>query len=670
MLVSAFGQDWIGGHYANLDRVARDAWSPVVPPVRSQWCEENIRLPADISADPGPYSFVGREYLRDIIDSVDDYEYREVVFIGGTQVGKTEAIRAILTSQGEVDAAPMMLAGPDMIYAREQREFVYKVCEATPALKNRIPPKRARNDRWLDLGRCYVYLAWSGSTQRLSGRPCKIVLCSEVDRWQHSLNLARQRTKAFWRSCVMFEGAPVGESPVLWDLWLNSDRRTFRVQCPVCGHYQELRFFPHADGPFVRCGGVGGLRDDEGNWRSPKKAAELAYYICEKGCRIEQHEKAGMVRRGVWAPEGCDVVDGHVVGTPKYPSRRKGFRVSSLYSPTISFGDAAAEWLTVRDSEEGKLSFFNDWLSLQYETRGKVPLWSSLGVKIRGPFDRGVVSPHAYFITGGADIQEDEIYWSVRAWGEGATSWLVDWGAFRRTVDDDGDVLRDSALQALEKHIFKREWRVAGTNKLGQVAMRLSMFGIDSGFQTRQVQEFVRDLRDARIITVKGDPHLANDEPYRFSLVEKNQRTGKAYIGGLRLWLTNSDFYKGDIQDRWTMKPGDRGFWYATNTPNEDAEQYLRQIANEARITEISPKTKHPKQIWKIINEDIGNHWLDTEVYSAACADMVVERIWDNLAERFQAAAAAEIADERSSGGFISGKGGFIGGSGGGFLKR
>lgn len=669
---SPFSPGWLESHYRHQDNLWWSAWQPEVRPVRSEWCEANIRLPGDISADPGPYSFNGREYLREIIDSIDVSEVREVVFVGGTQIGKTEAIRAMMTSQGEVDAAPMMLAGPDMVYAREQREFVYKVCEASPALRGRIPPQRLRNDRWIDLGKCYVYLAWSGSTQRLSGRSCKVVLCSEVDRWSHSVNLARQRTKAFWRSCVVFEGTPVGESPTLWDLWLKSDRRTFRVPCPVCGHYQELRFFPHTGGAYARCGGVAGMKDREGNWLTPAQAAEKAYYICEKGCRIEQNQKPWMIARGVWAPDGCDVVNGKVVGNPKHPSRRRGYRLSSLYSPTISLGDAAAEWITVRETEEGKQSFFNDWLALRFETRGKVPRWSSLGVKIRGAHGRGVVPPQAVFLTAGADVQENSVYWSVRGWGDGGTSWLVDWGRIERDVDEDGDVIRDSALVKLAETVLNRTWRVAGSNRIGMSELKILRMAIDGGYQLKLIHEFVKRLRDPRVIITKGDPHLANDEPYRFSLVEKNQRTGKAYVGGLRLWLVNSSYYKGDIQDRWQEKIDQPGFWFSTNASNDEAESYLRQITNEARIVEISPKTKHPKEVWKIIDETIGNHWFDTEVYSAACADMVVERVWDNLSERFQAAMSTRGgSDERQSrSSFLAGRSGFIRSSGGSFIRR
>ena len=240
----------------SVGRAADGAWTPRVRPVRSDWCEQNLRLPGDFSSSPGRFSFRGREYQREIIDAVDDVDTREIVLVAAPQIGKTEMLRAIIQSQGEVDAAPMMFAGPDQPYAREQREIIYAGCEASDALRDRIPPPSQRNDRWIDLGKCYVFLAWSGSSQRLSGRSCKVVLCSEVDRWQLPVALAEKRTRAFWNHCVVYEGSPVADSPNAWRLYKESDQRTFRLPCPHCGHYQELRFFRHKEGPYAGAGGV------------------------------------------------------------------------------------------------------------------------------------------------------------------------------------------------------------------------------------------------------------------------------------------------------------------------------------------------------------------------------------------------------------------------------
>jgi len=222
----------------------RTAWLPRPRPVRSAWCAEHIRLPDQVSAQPGPFSFDGREYQPAMLDVIDDPAIREVVIIAAPQVGKTELERAMICSQGEVDRAPMMFAGPDQPYAREQRDNVYAIAEATPALRRRIPPTWRRNDRAIDLQTCLVWLAWSGSTQRLSGRSCKIVLCSEVDRWANDPHLAKKRTAAFWRSCVVYEGSPDRREPLPGPALQGLGSADLALPVPPLRHVPAPAIFP------------------------------------------------------------------------------------------------------------------------------------------------------------------------------------------------------------------------------------------------------------------------------------------------------------------------------------------------------------------------------------------------------------------------------------------
>lgn len=669
MVALADNTTWLNSQLRTVDRVFADTFRPRPRPVRSRWCADNIRLPSDLSATPGAYSFTDREYIREPMDAVDDPAVKEVVLVWATQSGKTTFVEAISASQGAIDAAPMMLAGPDQLYSRDRREMIYKICDVSPVLMNKVPPLRFRNDRWIDLGGCRIYLAWSGSTQRLSGRACKVVLCSEVDRWASSVTLAQERVKAFWSHTVIFEGAPIGISDRLWPLYQQSDRRTFHVPCPRCGHYQELRFFPHGRGhQYAYCGGVGGLVDDEGNSVTPEHGRLNAYYICEKGCRIEAHEKDAMVARGVWCPVGCHVVDGVVTGTPTYSGNRRGYQLNSLYSSQTTIGAMAEKWLLSRDSEDERKRFFNDWLALPFEPRGKVPRWNMLAVQLRGAHDRGVVPAQALFLTCGCDFQEDSTYWIVRAWGEHKTSWLIDFGILKRSASGD-PLLKDTAFIRLRDDVLDRDWQLAGLNPLDQKSLRVCRAGHDSGgHETQLVYEFIQNLGYQHVFAVKGDSAIASSEPYRFSLIEADEQSGKRRKYGARLWLINSSYYKAAIQDRWNMRYGMPGFWYATNQASGgDSETYFRQLTNEVRVRETNKRTGHTKEIWKLVNKDVRSDFLDCEVYSEAMADMVVERQWENLTERFRSAMGLEEQQRRQKAEWEADDNG---GRGGGFVIR
>jgi len=143
-----------------------NAWRPAPRPLRSEWCEANVRLPAETGAQPGKFDVDdGHAYLREIIDAVDDPEVSKITFVGCTQIGKTETTRAIVLSQGEVARAPMMFAGPDQVYAREQRDLIY-------SLRNRSGGTRSRSGS-ATIGRSTWRSAWSTSPGRGASSGCR-----------------------------------------------------------------------------------------------------------------------------------------------------------------------------------------------------------------------------------------------------------------------------------------------------------------------------------------------------------------------------------------------------------------------------------------------------------------------------------------------------------------
>lgn len=613
-----------------------EAWRPAPPVVRSQWCAENLRLPAETAAEPGSFDLDDHRYLVEILDAVDDPEVRKIVVVGATQIGKTELDRAIIASQGEVGRAPMMFAGPDRAYVVEQRDAVYARADLSPALAGRVPPKRFRNDRHIDLERCLVYLAWSGSSQRLSGRACKIVLISEADRWRRPIALAEERTKAFQDSSLVFvEGSPLGASPCLEAEYQATDRRTYRVPCPRCGQFQELRFFPFRHGPHSGRGGVAGLQDAQGQWLSPEEARQSAYYLCIKGCKIPADEQREMVRRGVWAPEGCGVNrSGKVTGKPMAEGceRRRGYRLNSLLQQP--FGRVAEQYLLKRDTTEGLGGFFNDWLGLGFTPRGKTPRWRDLGERLAGTYPRGVVPRGAYFLTGAADVHLRGVWWTVRAWGGHKTSWLIDFGYLAKEAgapgsDDDAGEVLSSDLAKLDAAVLNRHWDVLGETPHGYSRLAVRLFGIDRGYRPTDVDRFVRARKTGRLLAVYGDPHCLPGALYRLHRLERDARSGKLYPQGTDAWGIDTTAYKGEIHDRWTADRTQPGAWWLPEdiieTPG--GEDYLRQVVNERR--ELVPLHGRKQVRFVVIATETGCHCGDTETYSAALADMVTGGQWD-----------------------------------------
>jgi len=300
-----------------------------------------------------------------------------------------------------------------------------------------------------------------------------------------------------------------------------------------------------------------------------------------------------------------------------------------------SHGDAAA-WQ----------NFINNWVGSKFTPQTKTPPWTVLGRRLRGHHARGQVASRAFFVTLGADVQEDCVYWIARAWGEAASSWLVDWGCLHKRIDPSGGTRRDSHLAQLDA-LITREWPLAGVNPMQQTALPTLRTAIDTGHHPLLVHNFARQYHSERVLCVAGDSSPTAGQPWSFNVVEKNLRTGKPYPGGMRRWALNTDYFKTDLQDRWTLDRDDSGAWLVPDLPLDALADYLKQVANEGKVPRTDKKGRTQLQ-WVVLQPGLGNHYWDCEVYARAAAEMVVGTVWTDLAVRFQPPAPPREDDDRS----------------------
>lgn len=626
---------------AALHEAFADAWRPRPAISLADWAASELRLPAEVSATPGPYDLRRYSYWRGVLDAADDPEVEEIVMMASTQVGKTTCLIAILLALGYLQPAPAMLAAPDKDALKELRAKVYAIADATPALRDSLPAARLRNDRWLDLGDARAYLGYAFNTQTLSGKSCRTVLCTEVDRWRKTLThgdpslIVGERVKAFHRSLIVRESTPSDEHSRIYHAYKQSDERRFLVPCPACGHWQELRFWPLKKGPFAGCGGVAGLKNDKGEWLTPDEARAAAHYLCETGCRIESDAKSAMVEQGRWIPKGQSIDrKGKLTGKPLKSKRIWGARLNSLYAETVSFGRMAAKFLDCRGKQASLQVFLNDWCATRFMQRGKTPQWRKLGLRLRGDNAPGVVPSWALFLTAAADPGKGYVRWTVRAWGADSTSTLVAYDTTRM----DG-TKRLSHLLALGPAVLDREWPLAAPNPLGDKSLRVSMLGVDVGYRPHQVHEWWRglaaDLR-RRVRQVAGKAELPDDAPWRAKIVERSAREpGKVYAGGQQRWEINRGIYSAEVHDRWKIPRGESGAWLVPNVEPGQLELYLQEITNEAPVRRPN-KRGRMLTIWEKIRTSVGNHYGDCAAYELAIADMLVDRNWTDVLGRLR----------------------------------
>ena len=203
-----------------------------------------------------------------------------------------------------------------------------------------------------------------------------------------------------------------------------------------------------------------------------------------------------------------------------------------------------------------------------------------------------VVPKWAKLLTGGVDVQETCLYWTIRAWGNYLTSQNIAHG------------------QALSFNEVDQVMNLQYVTEDGE-PMIVNLCLIDSGDQTDDVYDFCASRGDYAL-PVKGSSHAQLSQ---FKLSKINKVESSAY--GMTLVLVDGDKYKDLIAGR-MMRENGRGSWmvYA----GCDLE-YAKQVTAEHKVNVKTPNGI--KQIWKPKSTHRDNHYLDCEVYAAAAADMM-----------------------------------------------
>lgn len=584
----------------------------------------------------------GRPWWREILEAIGDPNVRTIAIPASTQVGKTLALCAAILYLVRNAPAAALVVLPTEPDAREFRERLYALAAASGM---QIPPEHKWNMRHIQIDGMRIYLAWSGSRQRMRGRRCKYVFLTEIDVYDRGrggggdpIESAKQRVKAFPRHLILVETSPIPEVSRIETIEQEPERqrRRWHGRCPHCGTYQELRFFPHQDADRKGRGGFAAVFDAAGRCRDPDTARKEAAYTCEKGCTITQAEKDAFVTTGRWVPAGCRIdAAGQVTGTPTRPNRDLGFHLWAVHSPA-TWATIAGEYAKAH-RDGGIPDWWQNWFGRCFHSHGQLPTWEQLGRKLQVPYyERAQIPADAWFLTAGCDVQEREVYAVVRAWGDAQTSWLCDWWTLERRPGDETEVIK-SDLAQLDAEVLDRWFPVVnGRNPRGRDRLQVALLGIDSNYRGPDVHEWARSHgKDVRIRQIRGDGNMPTHERYKMGVVKESRRekddgTGPVvYEGGKEQWSIAVDAFRLLLVDRFRGTSAGPGAWLLPSNILETGSHYLRQLVNEPPVYERG-KDGRPRLTWREIDKTLGHDFWDCEVYAAALAQMVVDQLPNN----------------------------------------
>jgi phage terminase large subunit GpA-like protein len=549
------------------------------PPERltvSEWADRYRILDAKTSARPGKWRTDATPYLREVMDTFNDLDIEEVVFCCASQVGKTETLNNIMGYIVDQDPSPCLVVYPTLDLAEWVSENrLQPMFKLSPATAEHFQPEDGKRLE-LQFDGMYLVLSGANSPASLASRPVRFVLFDEIDKYPGAskkeadpISLGEERTKTFWNRKVYKVSTPTLEFGPIWQAYQGADvRKGYYVPCPHCGHYLKFQ--------------MSQIKWPEGE-RNPQVVRDIAWYECES-ChgRIEGRHKPQMLRYGEWRAENEPI--GRV--------RSVGYHLNSIYSPWLTFGEVAAKFLAAQNSLDELRNFVNSWLGEPWKDKAHT-LTSDIVLRAKWTHEHGTVPDGAVFLTAGVDVQLDHFWWAVRAWGEGITSWSVDWG-------------RVETWTELEEILVKRLYR----SSTGEFLVALAC--LDSGYRTDEVYEFCSRFPELCKPTKGANKRLR--APYMISSIEKGPWSG------LKLYMVDTHYFKDFVSGRLRRPPGTQGSWMVTA---DCTREYAEHITSEQKIVGQDPKTGKQFEEWRPVSTHAQNHLLDCEVNAALAAELL-----------------------------------------------
>lgn len=467
----------------------------------------------------------------------------------------------------------------------------------------------------------YLALANANAVMDLSMRTTRFGIKDEVSKWQdipgygdpEKLFFGRFTAFRRHRNWKIFQfstpevdsGDDEGEAEGHCRIdrhFRRSDQRFYNVTCPECGQ----RFIHDRDRLIV-------------DLKHPHRSV----YEHECGHHISEAERVIAVRGGQWVP------------TRDVPNHA-GFHYDAFVSLNMSY-EAIAEDVIGAKSESNKKSLFNLDYALPYRFRGDAPEWERLQARVEPHLVRGHVPPRGLLLVGFADVQMRGLWVEIVAYAPNGESWSVD------ALYVDGDTARSdgAVFEQLKRETLDRRFPDAFGGE-----RRLDALGIDTGFRTHVVYDWVRRAQRAHPDTGRevilatdgldgwGRPALGQPKLRDIDLDGQKVKQG-VKVWGLGTWPLKATVYSDlrvEIPEGGTIATAPDSYCHFGKWNDEI---YFKQLTAE-HLTDIKVRGIVRGRRWDKTRE---NHFLDCRVGCRALAEYLglgsmTPDQWAQLAQR------------------------------------
>jgi phage terminase large subunit GpA-like protein len=572
---------------ARLQEAIRTALKPPPRLTVSQWADEHRQLSSESSAEAGRWSTSRAEYQRGMMDAVSDADIETVVLMTAAQIGKTELINNVVGFHIHQDPAPMLVVQPTLEMAQTwSKDRLAPAIRDTPVLSEKIGDPRSRDSGNTTLHKVFagghVTACGANSPSSLASRPCRIILCDEVDRYPLSAGtegdpvaLARKRSATFWNRKIILVSTPTEKGASrIEDAYAESDQRKYFVPCPDCDEKQELKW-------------------SNVQWTDSKP--QTAEYTCEHcGSCWNDAKRFQAVRYGEWQK------------TAEGDGKTAGFHLSALYSPWTPLEDIVRDFLASKRDPMRLKTWINTTLGETYEEQGERIDEYDLYERREDWTDD--LPEGAVVLTAGVDVQDDRLAYEVLATGSGHETWSIQYEEIYG--DPSGSELwqrLDEVLNQTFIHPIRGEMIIRSTC-------------VDSGgHYTQQVYNYARQRAGKRVFAIKG---VGGEGRPIIGKPSKNN------IGKINLFPVGTDTAKELIFAR--LKITEVGAGYC-HFPFTHSEEYFRMLTSEKKVTKYFKG--RPRREWVKVRQR--NEALDCRVYAMAALELMGLNI-EHLAKQGQ----------------------------------
>lgn len=521
----------------------------------SEWADKYRVLSSESSAEPGQWVTDKAPYEREIMDAISDPLVPKVAVQKAAQIGITDS--AILNPIGYFiceDPCPILVVQPtiEMAEAFSTDRFAPMVRDS-PVLRDKISDPRSRDShntlRRKSFKGGYVALGGANSASSLSGRPVRVALFDDVDRYPASagtegnpLMLGIARTSAFWNRKIVIVSSPgiKGISHIEREMEQSTQEHWY-LPCPDCAAMQILEWER--------------VRFSDMTHRCSHCSAHFEKYLWLNGA-------------GAWVAHQPRDKAGNKITT-------RGFYLSGLYNPWIEWDILAIEYQRALSSEaEGDIeplkAFRNTRLGLLHEESGEkvdIDLYHDRREVYAAEVPDGVL-----VLTAGVDVHERQLTYEVVGWGKGRESWGIEYGVL------DGDPREDEVWELLDEYLYNRTYETSDKRK-----MRARKIAVDSGYASDFVYHYTKQ-RSPRAIAIKGYGGI-----------------GKAFINSTttftksnhaRLISLGVDSGKEEVVNRLKVPRPGPGFCHFPKAVNDEPvsgydEEYFKGLTAERRTVKL-----------------------------------------------------------------------------------